>query len=44
MTESVNDRTVATLTDVERERSTVILVSEDGDVYERDHPGTSTSR
>jgi|AntDeeMetagen285_2_1112576.scaffolds.fasta_scaffold03960_2 hypothetical protein len=38
MTESVNDRTVATLTDVERERSTVILVSEDGDVYERDHP------
>ncbi|SFR90092.1 protein of unknown function [Halomicrobium zhouii] len=38
MTESVNDRTVATLTDVQRERSTVILVSEDGDVYERDHP------
>lgn len=29
---------VAVLTDVERERSTMILVSDDGNVYERDHP------
>lgn len=38
MTETVGDRTIAEVTNVERENSTVVLTSEGGEIYEREHP------
>lgn len=38
MTETSGDRTLARVTDVERENSTVVLTSDSGDIYEREHP------
>ncbi|MFC7231556.1 hypothetical protein ACFQMM_09325 [Saliphagus sp. GCM10025308] len=44
MAETERGETVATIDTVETEPASVILESEDGNIYERDHPGTSTSR
>lgn len=38
MAETVRGETVAEITDVERENATVVLTSEDGQIYEREHP------
>jgi len=38
MTESANGNTVAEVTDVDRTAATRVLTTEDGDLYERDHP------
>jgi len=38
MTESYGDKTVAEITNVERESATVITRGENGTIYERDHP------
>ncbi|QLG61097.1 DUF4330 family protein [Halorarum salinum] len=38
MTESANGNVLAELTDVQREPSTIVLVSDDGNIYEREHP------
>lgn len=38
MTETVDGETVAEVTAVDRENSTVVLRSDDGNIYEREHP------
>lgn len=38
MTETVGGETTATVDSIEREPATVIVESEDGDIYEREHP------
>lgn len=38
MTETANGETLARITDVERESATVVLTSDDGNIYEREHP------
>ncbi|MFD1597490.1 DUF4330 family protein [Halobellus rarus] len=38
MTETPTDETVARITAVERSASTVVLTSQDGQIYEREHP------
>ncbi|QLG28674.1 DUF4330 family protein [Halorarum halophilum] len=38
MTETASGETLARLTNVERESATVVLTSDDGNIYEREHP------
>ena len=38
MTETTNGDTVARITNVRRDNATVVLVSDDGNIYEREHP------
>ncbi|WP_313692501.1 DUF4330 family protein [Halorarum halobium] len=38
MTETANGDTLARVTDVERDNATVVLTSDDGNIYEREHP------